>query len=63
MVSLDIFGLNNARTRGRFKDPERYDDINVAGFNPCVEQQLEDAELCCLVETFPAKHDSFRRLS
>jgi adenosylcobalamin-dependent ribonucleoside-triphosphate reductase len=49
--------LDNARTRGRFKEPERYDDINVAGFNPCVEQQLEDAELCCLVETFPAKHD------
>jgi len=49
--------LDNARTRGRFKESERYDDINVAGFNPCVEQQLEDAELCCLVETFPAKHD------
>ena len=49
--------LNNARTRGRFKDGERLDDINVAGFNPCVEQQLEDAELCCLVETFPAKHE------
>mgnify|MGYP003672681442 FL=1 len=51
--------LDNARTRGRFKDGERLDDINVAGFNPCVEQQLEDAELCCLVETFPAKHDSY----
>ena len=49
--------LDNARTRGRFKDGERFDDMNVAGFNPCVEQQLEDAELCCLVETFPAKHD------
>ena len=49
--------LNNARTRGRFKDGERFDDINVAGFNPCVEQQLEDAELCCLVETYPAKHE------
>jgi ribonucleoside-triphosphate reductase len=49
--------LDNARTRGRFKDGPRYDDINVAGFNPCVEQQLEDAELCCLVETYPAKHD------
>ena len=49
--------LNNARTRGRFKDGERLDDINVAGFNPCVEQQLEDAELCCLVETYPAKHE------
>lgn len=50
--------LDNARTRGRFKDAERFDDINVAGFNPCVEQQLEDAELCCLVETFPAKHEN-----
>jgi len=49
--------LNNARSRGRFKDGVRMDDINVAGFNPCVEQQLEDAELCCLVETFPAKHE------
>jgi len=49
--------LDNARSRGRFKDDERFDDINVAGFNPCVEQQLEDAELCCLVETFPAKHE------
>lgn len=48
--------LNNARTKGRFKDGDRFDDINVAGFNPCVEQQLEDAELCCLVETYPAKH-------
>lgn len=51
--------LDNARTRGRFADPPRYDDKNVMGFNPCVEQQLEDAELCCLVETFPAKHDSY----
>ena len=51
--------LENARERGRFRDGERLDDINVAGFNPCVEQQLEDAELCCLVETFPAKHDDF----
>jgi ribonucleoside-triphosphate reductase len=49
--------LNNARSRGRFKDGVRLDDVNVAGFNPCVEQQLEDAELCCLVETFPAKHE------
>ena len=51
--------LNNARTRGRFKDKERFDDINVAGFNPCVEQQLHDGECCCLVETFPAKHENY----
>jgi len=51
--------LDNARTRGRFADPPRDDDKNVMGFNPCVEQQLEDAELCCLVETFPAKHNDY----
>jgi ribonucleoside-triphosphate reductase len=51
--------LDNARTRGRFADPPRDDDKNVMGFNPCVEQQLEDAELCCLVETFPTKHETY----
>ena len=51
--------LENARTYGRMKDGLRYDDMKVMGFNPCVEQQLEDGELCCLVETFPAKHDSY----
>tara|TARA_R110002110_G_scaffold92226_12_gene240298 strand:+ start:3688 stop:5655 length:1968 start_codon:yes stop_codon:yes gene_type:complete len=51
--------LRNAQTRGRFKDPERFDDINVAGFNPCSEQQLHDGECCCLVETFPAKHETY----
>ena len=51
--------LDNARTRGRFADPPRDDDQNGMGFNPCVEQQLEDAELCCLVETFPTKHDDY----
>ena len=51
--------LENARTRGRFKDLPRDDDLKVMGFNPCVEQQLEDGELCCLVETYPWLHDSF----
>jgi ribonucleoside-triphosphate reductase len=51
--------LENARTKGRFKDGDRDDDTKVMGFNPCVEQQLEDAELCCLTETFPAKHDTY----
>ena len=51
--------LENARTRGRMKDGYRDDDLKVMGFNPCVEQQLEDGELCCLVETYPAKHDSY----
>ena len=51
--------LKNAQERGRMKDGYRDDDVNVKGFNPCVEQQLEDGELCCLVETFPAKHDTY----
>ena len=37
--------LDNARTHGRMKDGYRDDDINVKGFNPCVEQQLEDGSL------------------
>jgi ribonucleoside-triphosphate reductase len=51
--------LENARTHGRFKDPVRLDDVLVMGFNPCVEQQLEDGELCCLVETYPWLHESY----
>ena len=51
--------LQNARTRGRFIDPIRLDDIGVMGFNPCVEQQLHDAELCCLTETYPSRHESY----
>ena len=51
--------LDNARYYGRMKDGKRYDDVKVMGFNPCVEQQLENGELCCLVETYPAKHDSY----
>lgn len=53
--------LDNARHYGRFKDgfhpfdSELYD--NVDGFNPCAEQSLEDKELCCLVETYPANHE------
>jgi len=54
--------LDNARHYGRYKDgyhgfeSDSYD--NVDGFNPCAEQSLEDKELCCLVETYPANHDS-----
>jgi adenosylcobalamin-dependent ribonucleoside-triphosphate reductase len=51
--------LENARAYGRMKDGENYDDIEVMGFNPCVEQSLHNAEMCCLVETFPAKHDDY----
>lgn len=51
--------LENARAFGRMKDGVNYDDAEVMGFNPCVEQSLHNAEMCCLVETFPAKHDDY----
>jgi len=51
--------LENARAYGRFKDGINYDDREVVGFNPCVEQSLHNAEMCCLVETFPAKHEDY----
>ncbi len=59
MANPDIFGLTMLDIYGRMKDGIRLDDTKVMGFNPCVEQQLEDGELCCLVETFPAKHDDY----
>ena len=51
--------LENMRNYGRMVDPPSFKDYRVAGCNPCAEQSLEDHELCCLVETFPANHDSF----
>ncbi len=50
--------LDNARAYGRMGET-RYPDPRVMGFNPCVEQPLEDREMCCLVETFPARHDDY----
>lgn len=33
-------------------------DHKAEGGNPCLEQTLESYELCCLVETFPARHEN-----
>ncbi len=51
--------LENARKYGRMKDEPNWDDEWAEGSNPCVEQTLWDRELCCLVETYPAHHDSY----
>jgi len=57
-----IILLDNSRKYGRLKDGPRsnghykYDDVD--GVNPCAEQCLKSYELCNLVETFPANHDS-----
>lgn len=51
--------LDNMRAYSRMGDAPDWTDKRVAGANPCVEQSLESYELCCLVETFPANHESF----
>jgi adenosylcobalamin-dependent ribonucleoside-triphosphate reductase len=54
--------LENSRHYGRLKDgyneegSPKYDAAD--GYNPCAEQSLAHGEMCCLVETFPARHDS-----
>lgn len=50
--------LDNMRAYGRMGEAPNWADKRVMGANPCVEQSLESYELCCLVETFPANHDS-----
>ena len=52
------FWLDNARAYGRMTDPINNKDSKSTGCNPCVEQTLESYELCCLVESFPARHES-----
>ncbi len=52
--------LENARAYGRMADEPNWLDEQAEGSNPCVEQTLWDRELCCLVETFPAYHESFQ---
>jgi ribonucleoside-triphosphate reductase len=54
-----VFWLENARAYSRMGDAPDYKDKKAAGVNPCGEQTLESFELCCLVETFPSRHDSY----
>jgi len=54
-----VFWLENARAYSRMGDKPNYKDKKAAGVNPCGEQTLESFELCCLVETFPSRHESF----
>jgi len=54
-----IVWLDNARKYGRLKDPINDLDYKIDGCNPCGEQSLENRELCCLVETFPSRHESY----
>ncbi len=51
--------LDNARAYSRMSGSPDYRDRRSEGGNPCLEQTLEDRELCCLVESFPVNHDSY----
>lgn len=54
-----VVWLDNIRNFGRIKDGLNTSDHKAAGVNPCGEQTLESYELCCLVETFPSRHDTY----
>ncbi len=51
--------MDNIRAYSRMCDAPDHKDARASGTNPCGEQTLESYELCCLVETFPSKADSF----
>lgn len=46
------------RGYGRMNGVRDERDRRAMGGNPCLEQTLEPYEMCCLVETFPTRHDS-----
>ena len=50
--------LDNMRSYGRMNGEIDERDWRVSGGNPCLEQSLESFEMCCLVETFPARHET-----
>ncbi|MFX1357458.1 MAG: ATP cone domain-containing protein [Promethearchaeota archaeon] len=54
-----VFWLENAKNYSRMGDKPDFKDKKAAGVNPCGEQTLESFELCCLVETFPSRHESY----
>lgn len=52
--------LDNIQQYGRFADNGNgRKDLLARGVNPCGEQALESFELCCLVETFPSRHENY----
>ena len=52
-----LFWLDVVQAYGRLVDPPDYKEYRTSGANPCMEQPLENNEICCLVETFPDNCD------
>ena len=50
--------LKNMQAYGRMSERPNWLDRRVKGGNPCLEQSLEDGEMCCLVENFIQHHES-----
>lgn len=50
--------LPNMQAYSRMNGKKDNKDSKATGGNPCLEQTLESFELCCLVETFPARHET-----
>ncbi len=50
--------LSNAQQFSRMGREPDFKDHRAMGGNPCLEQTLEPYELCCLVETYPSKHET-----
>lgn len=54
-----VLWLENAQNYSRMNGEPDFKDKKAKGVNPCGEQTLESFELCCLVETFPSRHESY----
>ena len=54
-----VIWLDLMRSHGRLVDPPNHKDDRAGGCNPCAEISLSSHELCCLVELYPSRHETF----
>lgn len=53
-----LIWLENAKNYSLMNNIPDFKDFRAEGANPCLEQTLESYEMCCLVETFPTRHNN-----